>query len=121
MRNENLNPIGFTKKILDLRRACYNRCKKQKTGMSTILIHDTKHTVTPRELADKENKQGFLRSLPCRSLDITFEFKAKLIKNDMYGMNLTMDGWQITRVKKLGKTNDRCFPDQTDVNNSWKR
>lgn len=38
MRNENLNPIGFTKKILDLRRACYNRYKKQKTGMSTILI-----------------------------------------------------------------------------------
>ena len=38
MRNENLNPFGFTKKILDLRRACYNHYKKQKTGMSTILI-----------------------------------------------------------------------------------
>ena len=35
------NPIGFTKKILDLRRACYNRYKKQKTGMSTRLILGT--------------------------------------------------------------------------------
>lgn len=44
------------------------------------------NTVTPRDLADKEKiKQGF--SLPCGSLDITFEFKAKLIKNDMHGMN----------------------------------
>ena len=36
----------------------------------------------------------------------------------MHGMNLTMDSWQITREKQLEKTNDRCFPDQTDVNNS---
>lgn len=83
MGNENLSPVGFTKKILDLRTACYNRCKKQKTGMSTRLILWTnklyKTHVTHRDLAYKENKQKLLRSLPCRSFDITFEFKAKLI------------------------------------------
>ena len=57
MGNENLSPVGFTKKILDLRRACYNRCKKQKTGMSTRLILWTnklyKTHVTHKDLAYK--------------------------------------------------------------------
>lgn len=58
MRNENLNPIGFTKKILDLK-SMLPTVVRSRNGMSTILIHDTKHTVTPRDLLDKENKQGF--------------------------------------------------------------